>query len=74
MSSSEEWENDPETEKLRDALKRVKIELDQVLPDVIRILTPVGSALKEAGKEFAKLCLKKPEKPEKPETGKDGVE
>lgn len=71
MSSSEEWENDPETEKLRDALKRVKIELDQVLPDVIRILTPVGSALKEAGKEFAKLCLKKPEKPE---TGKDGVE
>lgn len=59
--TGEEWANDPETEKLRDALKRIKIEFNQVLPDVIRILAPVGEALKEAGKEFVKLAFKKPE-------------
>lgn len=58
MSAGDEWANDPETERLRDALKRVKIEFDQVLPDVIRILAPVGAALKEASKEFMKLAFK----------------
>lgn len=62
--TGEEWANDPETEKLRDALKRIKIEFDQVLPDVLTILAPVGAALKEAGKEFMKLAFKKSERKE----------
>ena len=58
--TGEEWANDPETEKFRDALKRIKIEFDEVLPEVLRILGPVGSALKEASKEFLKLAFAKP--------------